>query len=105
MERTLIVAKADPSDLDRITELWTRSDATDLPHLVGVNRRTLFAFHGLYFHLIESEQPPGAGIARVRDNPLWRDINARLKPLVQPYHPSWQRPEDAMAEPFYSWSA
>ncbi|RSM44875.1 TcmI family type II polyketide cyclase [Amycolatopsis balhimycina DSM 5908] len=101
MNRTLIVAKADPKDLDRITELWTESDATALPHLVGVGRRTLFSFHGLYFHLIESEREPD--IARVRDHPLWHDINAKLKPLVAPYHPSWQGPADAMAKPFYTW--
>lgn len=105
MHRTLIVAKADQNDIGRITELWAESDATELPHLVGVQRRTLFSFHDLYFHLIESEQPPGPGIARVQDNPLWHDINAKLKPFVQPYHPSWRGPRDAMANPFYTWSA
>ncbi|MEV6846610.1 TcmI family type II polyketide cyclase [Actinoplanes sp. NPDC051411] len=105
MNRTLIVAKADPGDLDRIADLFTRSDATELPHLVGVRRRTLFTFHDLYFHLIESERPAAEGLARVRENPLWHEINTQLKPYVQPYHPSWQGPADATAHPFYTWSA
>ena len=105
MNRTLIVAKADPGDLDRIADLFAESDATELPHLVGVRGRTLYTFHDLYFHLIESERPPGDGLARVRDHPVWHDINAQLKPYVRPYHPSWRGPTDAVAHPFYTWPA
>ena len=102
MNRTLIVARLDPKDIGQVCEHWTESDATELPHLVGVTSRTLFAFHDLYFHLIESEQQPD--IAAVADNPLWHDINDKLRPFVQPYHPSWQGPKDAMATTIYQWS-
>lgn len=49
MDRVLIVARMNESDMDAVTDVWAESDATELPALVGVRRRSLFHFHGLYF--------------------------------------------------------
>ncbi|MEU5050251.1 TcmI family type II polyketide cyclase [Streptomyces sp. NPDC021096] len=103
--RTLIVARLEPVHRQRVAELFASSDTTDLPHDVGVSRRTLFGFHDLYFHLIESEDGIGAGLERARSTRRFQDLSADLAQFVTPYDPGWREPRDAMAQPFYEWSA
>ncbi|MEU6079095.1 TcmI family type II polyketide cyclase [Streptomyces sp. NPDC047108] len=102
--RTLIVARMDPDDADKVAALFAESDATDLPHMIGVQRRTLFRFHGLYFHLVEAEAPINGDLYKARSHPLYQDINTRLQEFMTPYDPSWREPKDSMAEAFYSWT-
>jgi cyclase len=103
MERTLIVARMAPNDGGAVAAAFARSDATELPGLLKVSRRTLFRFHDLYFHLVESAADIGSGLARLRDHPGYTALNTELKEYIRPYSPDWQGPRDAMAEAFYSW--
>ncbi|MCF3174873.1 TcmI family type II polyketide cyclase [Streptomyces sioyaensis] len=105
MHRTLIVARLKTDDPARIADVFGASDATELPHMVGVSRRTLFTFHDLYFHLVEADEDIGPNLYRARSHPLYSDINTRLAALVSPYDPGWKEPKDAMASPFYVWTA
>lgn len=108
MDRVLIVAKMNETDTDAVTDIWAESDASELPHLVGVRRRSLFQFHGLYFHLIEAEQPTGTDgrIEDVRKHPLFQDIDTKLAKYVTAFDKAtWRGPKDAMARLFYSWQA
>jgi cyclase len=105
VHRTLIVAKLKTSDPAEIAEVFGRSDETELPHLVGVSRRTLFTFHDLYFHLVEADDDITPSLYRARRHPLYDDINRRLTEFVSPYDPNWKEPTDAMASPFYVWTA
>ncbi|QYC40153.1 Tetracenomycin polyketide synthesis protein TcmI [Nonomuraea coxensis DSM 45129] len=105
MHRTLIVAKLRTKDTDRIADVFAASDASDLPHMVGVSRRTLFRFHDLYFHLVEADQDISPNLYRVRSHPLYQDVNTRLTEFVAPYDPDWKEPKDAMASPFYVWTS
>ncbi|MFC5723796.1 TcmI family type II polyketide cyclase [Streptomyces gamaensis] len=105
MHRTLIVARLRTDDPPRIADVFAASDATELPHLVGVRRRTLFTFHDLYFHLVEADEDIGPALQQARSHPLYTDINTRLAELVAPYDPGWKEPKDAMATPFYRWDA
>ena len=105
MSRTLIVARMDPNDAGTVARLFAESDDTELPHLIGVTRRTLFEFHGLYFHLVEAGGDLGANLSAARDNPLYAGLNESLSHHIQPYSPTWREPRDAMAKPFYSWQA
>ncbi|WP_105973313.1 TcmI family type II polyketide cyclase [Streptomyces geranii] len=102
--RTLIVARMDHDDAEKVAALFAESDATELPHMIGVQRRTLFRFHGLYFHLVEAEQPINGDLYRARTHPLYEDINTRLQEFMTPYSPSWREPKDSMAESFYTWT-
>lgn len=101
---TLIVARLEPVHRPRVAELFSASDRTELPDLVGVSRRTLFGFHDLYFHLIESESGVGPGLDRVRSTPQFQQLNSELAAYVRPYDPGWREPRDAMAQVFYEWS-
>jgi cyclase len=103
--RTLIVARLTPGHDQHVAEAFAESDRTQLPHLVGVSSRTLFTFHDLYFHLIESHRDPRVALPAVRDNPLWTEVNQRLAEHVVPYDAGWSQPSDAMAHEFYHWSA
>ena len=103
--RTLIVARLDPDDREAVAEIFRESDATELPHLIGVKRRSLFSFHGLYFHLVEAAQEITPSLYQARSHPLYEDINTKLAKYMTPYHPSWREPKDSMAEQFYRWEA
>ena len=71
MHRTLIVARMDPKDSESVATVFEESDSTDLPHVIGVARRTLFSFHDLYFHLVEADQDISPHLYRARSHPLY----------------------------------
>ncbi|MGV9900571.1 TcmI family type II polyketide cyclase, partial [Streptomyces tendae] len=51
MHHTLIVARMAPGAAPDIAKVFAESDGGELPHLVGVNRRSLFEFgDGVYLH-------------------------------------------------------
>ncbi|WP_089099016.1 TcmI family type II polyketide cyclase [Streptomyces hyaluromycini] len=104
MHRTLIVARMDLTDAQQVAEIFADSDRTELPRMVGVSRRTLFAFHNLYFHLVEADEDIAPNLYKARSHPLYGEINTRLGQFISPYDPDWQEPKDAMAVPFYSWT-
>ncbi|MEC3952010.1 TcmI family type II polyketide cyclase [Nocardia sp. CDC153] len=105
MHRTLIVARMNPGAAPGIAEVFGDSDNTDLPHMIGVSRRTLFGFHDLYFHLVEADEDITPNLYKARSHPLYGDINTRLQKFVTPYDPNWAEPKDAMAQEFYIWTA
>ncbi|MFI6823846.1 TcmI family type II polyketide cyclase [Micromonospora sp. NPDC050187] len=104
MHRTLIVARMNPADAASVANIFAESDATELPHMIGVDRRTLFRFHDLYFHLVEADQSINRDLYKARSHPLYQDINEKLAQFISPYDPGWKEPKDAMAEPFYTWT-
>ncbi len=106
MHRTLIAARLQEArDIRGIAETFAESDATELPHMVGVSRRTLFSFHDLYFHLVEADQDIKPDLDRARKHPLYTQVSETLTQFVWPYDPNWKEPRDAMADAFYVWTA
>ncbi|MET9254420.1 TcmI family type II polyketide cyclase [Streptomyces sp. NPDC048182] len=105
MHHTLIVARMAPGAAPDIAKVFGESDRGELPHLVGVSRRSLFEFgDGVYLHLIESEQDPAPAIAKLTGHPEFRAVSERLEPYVSAYDPeTWRSPQDAMARCFYRW--
>ncbi|WP_203820156.1 TcmI family type II polyketide cyclase [Paractinoplanes ferrugineus] len=103
MHRTLIVARMQPSEADAVASIFAESDATDLPHMIGVSRRTLFRFHDLYFHLVEADDDITPNLYEARKHPLYDTVNKGLAEHIRPYDPNWKEPKDAMAVPFYVW--
>jgi cyclase len=105
VHRSLIVARMNPADADAVAGIFARSDATELPRIVGVSRRTLFRFHDLYFHLVEADDDITPSLYQARTHPLYQDINTELGRYVRPYDPNWREPRDAMATLFYVWES
>ncbi|WP_239334412.1 TcmI family type II polyketide cyclase [Frankia sp. CiP3] len=104
--RTLIVARMETSDETAVADIFHESDNGQLPRLLGVVRRDLFSFHGLYFHLIEAADDVGHALPSFREHPLFVDVNTKLGKHITAYDPAtWKSPRDAMARNFYSWAA
>ncbi len=45
VHQTMIIAKMAPTDADKVAEIFGRSDATSMPHEIGVRSRSLYQFH------------------------------------------------------------
>lgn len=104
MHHALIVARMAPQSAKDIADVFAASDRGELPHLVGVTKRSLFQFGDVYMHFIEAEQDPGPAIAKVAQHPEFVGISKRLEAFVSPYDPeTWRSPKDAMARCFYQW--
>ncbi|AWW41250.1 MULTISPECIES: TcmI family type II polyketide cyclase [Streptomyces] len=104
MHHTLIVARMKPGSAPDIAQVFEDSDRGELPHLVGVSRRSLFQFDDVYLHLIEAERDPSPAIAKLAGHSEFRDISERLSAYVSAYDPAtWRSPKDAMANCFYRW--
>lgn len=105
MHRTLIVARMKRQAAPDVAQVFAESDASDLPRMIGVSRRTLFGFHDLYFHLVEADSDIRTDLQRARSHPLYQNVDLRLREFISPYDPGWREPKDAMAQPFYVWTA
>ncbi|ATB29583.1 TcmI family type II polyketide cyclase [Melittangium boletus] len=102
--KKLIVARMNPLSANVVANIFAESDAGELPRLLGVTHRNLFHFKGLYFHLFESEREIEPHLVRMREHPLFLDVNTKLARYISPYDPAtWRGPSDAMAYEFYSW--
>ena len=107
MRSTLIVARMDPPSAGSVADLFTEFDRGELPHLMGTRRRQLFHYRGLYFHLQDfDDEHGGEAIEAAKTEPDFVRISADLKEFITAYDPAtWRSPKDAMATPFYHWSA
>jgi cyclase len=106
MNRTIIVARIKPDAEPDVADVFARSDATSLPHDLGVERRSLYSLRDVYLHVIDFREDPEAALRRGPQLPGFRRISADLKPFISPYdEASWRSPQDAVAREFYRWSA
>ncbi|WP_327344532.1 TcmI family type II polyketide cyclase [Streptomyces europaeiscabiei] len=104
MHQSLIVARMTPGAAPDIAKIFEESDRGELPHLIGVSRRSLFQFDDVYLHLVESERDPTPAIMKLAGHPEFRGISERLSAYVTAYDPAtWRSPKDAMANRFYQW--
>jgi len=105
VHQTMIIAKMSAADADDVAAVFSRYDATSMPHEIGVRHRSLFRFHGLYVHLIDFDRPPQAAMQIAQSLPAFRAVSEDLKPYIEAYDPHWRSPADAMARRFYHWTA
>ncbi|RBY75094.1 TcmI family type II polyketide cyclase [Geodermatophilus sp. TF02-6] len=105
MHQTMIIAKMAPSSAADVAEIFGRSDATSMPHEIGVVRRTLWQFHELYVHLIDFDRPAAEAMRIAQSLPAFRAVSDDLRPHIEAYDPNWKSPQDAMARRFYHWTS
>ena len=104
--RALMVLRMKPENAHVVAETFAEHDQGELPGIIGISRRTLFRFHGLYMHLIEADTDVLPNLLAARSHPEFRDINSKLDNYLERYDPqSWRSLSDSMATPFYTWSA
>lgn len=104
MHRTLIVARIDPRSEADVASIFAESDATDLPGLVGVQRRSLYRLDDLYVHLLETSSPGGPAVENARGHAEFGRVSDALRPHISPYLATWSSPADAQARLFYDWT-
>ena len=104
IKRGMIVARIKPGSEEEVARIFAESDATELPLRTGVVHRSIFVLQDIYVHLVETEVEFEAAVAGVRDDPLFKEISAKLEPYISPYDPdTWRSPRDAMAREIYTW--
>jgi len=105
VHQTMIIAKMAPADAADVAAVFGRYDGTSMPYEIGVLRRALFQFHGLYVHLIDFDRPPPEAMRVAQSLPAFRAVSEDLRPFIEAYDPGWRSPQDAMARRFYHWSS
>src|SRR3712207_8608392 len=92
MQQIMIVAKMRSEDAPAVAEIFTRSDATSMPHEIGVKARSLYRFHGMYVHLIDFARPASDAMRTAAHLPSFRAISDELRPYIEAYDPNWASP-------------
>ncbi|WP_237277201.1 TcmI family type II polyketide cyclase, partial [Streptomyces caniscabiei] len=81
-------ARMAPGAAPDIAKIFEESDRGELPHLIGVSRRSLFQFDDVYIHLVEAERDPTPVITKMAGHPEFRAISERLSAYVTAYDPA-----------------
>jgi cyclase len=105
VNRTVIIARIAPGTEQAVADVFRRSDQTEMPHRIGVAERNLYVFHDLYAHIIDFTRPPAEAMRIAQSMDEFRRISDDLAGYISPYDPNWRTPADAVARPFYTWSA
>jgi hypothetical protein len=104
MNRSVIVARIQPGEEKSVARIFAESDATDLPHDLGVKTRSLYSLGDLYLHVIEFRDDPSEALRKGPALPGFQQISEDLRAYIKPYDPkTWKSPADAVAREFYNW--
>lgn len=104
MNRSVIVAKIEPAAERDVAAIWAESDRTELPHIAGVQHRSLYRLGDLYVHLLETDQPGAGAVEAARRHPEFARVSRQLGAFITPYLATWKSPSDAQAHCFYQWA-
>jgi cyclase len=103
MYNGVIIGRLRPNvQKEEIIKAFQLSDNTELPHLIGVSRRSVFLLGDIYVHLIEAEMPLTDVLHVMKDHPLFIDVKQDLDRCVAPVTPELY---PGIAHEIYSWSA
>jgi cyclase len=106
MNRMIIVARIETDAESAVADIFAQSDATTLPHELGVERRSLYSLGGIYLHAIDFRIDPAEAMRRARGLREFDRVSADLRPFIKPYDEAkWRSPQDAVAREFYRWGA
>ncbi|QXJ21839.1 TcmI family type II polyketide cyclase [Actinomadura graeca] len=103
MHTTLIVARFRPGSEAEIARLFAESDSTELPGIIGVQRRKLFTFHDIYIHMVEAEKAVGPAVRREHGTELFQRISKALDEHIVPFEGRWGSVDQASARQIYHW--
>lgn len=85
---------------EEIIDAFQRSDTTELPHMIGVSRRSVFLLGDIYVHLVEAEMPISDVLNAMKDHPLFIDVKQELDGCIAPLAPELY---PGIATEIYSW--
>lgn len=99
--RGVIVGRYRPGDEEAIAKAFRRSDATELPHLLGVSSRHVWVLGDIYIHFVESPFALSAIIKDYASHPLFKEIKGELDAYVTPLAPDLL---PGVAKEIYRWT-
>lgn len=85
--RGVIIGRHTPGSEDKIAEAFARSDATELPHLVGVTSRHVWVQGEVYVHFIEGQMSLPTVLREYAQHPLFQEVKAELDQYVSLIYP------------------
>lgn len=98
--RGIIIGQYKPGSEDDIVEAFSRSDATELPHLIGVTSRLVWTQGNIYVHFVEARSSLPAILKEYAQHPLFQDVKAELDQYVSLIDPD----SPPSAKQIYQWS-
>ncbi len=97
--RGIIVGQHKPGSEDKIVEAFERSDATELPRLIGVTSRHVWVQGDIYVHFVEGRASLPTVLKEYAQHPLFQDVKAELDQYVSLIYPDLP----PMARQIYEW--
>ena len=85
--RGVIIAKYEPGSEDAIVKAWERSDATELPHLIGIKSRHVWVRGDIYIHFIEGRTSLPTVLKEYAQHSLYKESKAELDQYVSLIYP------------------
>ena len=85
--RGIIVANYKPGSEDKIVAAFQRSDATELPRLIGVKSRHVWVQGDIYVHFIEGRASLPTILKEYAEHPLFQEVKAELDQYVTLIYP------------------
>ena len=85
--RGIIVANYKPGSEDKIVDAFKRSDATELPRLIGVKSRHVWVQGDIYVHFVEGQASLPAILKKYAEHPLFQEVKAELDQYVSLIYP------------------
>jgi cyclase len=105
IHQALMIRRIDPRDVPEVARIFGQHDQeTDLPQRIGVQRRELYQYHGIYLHLVQSDFDFVQRLYQARTDPQFLHIDEQLRRYLHPYDATVPTFEDSHLKPFYTWS-
>lgn len=98
MYRSIIVGRYTAGHEEDIAAAFQRSDATDLPYLIGVKSRHIWVQDGNYIHFVESQIPLKRILQEYKEHPLYQEVKAEVDP-----HVFYRENQLAVGKEIYAW--
>jgi aromatase len=99
--RGVIVGRYQPGSESAIVDAFSRSDETDLPHLLGVKSRHIWVLGDIYLHLVEAQVSLPTVIKEYAQHPLFKAVKNEVDTYVQPLSPALN---PGVAKEIYHWT-
>ncbi len=87
MYRGVIIGQHTPGSEEKIIEAFERSDAGELPHLIGVKSRHVWVQGDLYVHFVEGRASLPTVLKEYARHPLFQEVKAELDQYVSLVYP------------------
>jgi aromatase len=101
LRRGVIIGRYQQGSEEAIVDAFTRSDETELPHLVGVKSRPIWVLGDIYMHFVESQASLPGVIKDYANHPLFKEVKAEVDRYVKPLAPEFN---PGVGREIYRWT-